>query len=104
MRLKASGNQRWFSYEAPKQSLWSAGVRRGTLLFDGRKTGNWYTGTARVFSRHCPGSPLAYHVEGPVSQNQLRVTVRGTREVYDRCQPTGRYTTDTLVFTYKHDC
>ena len=104
MRLKASGNQRWFYYEAPRQALLSGGVRRGTLLFEGRKNGDWYSGTSRVFSRHCPGAPLTYFVEGPVSSNQLRVTVHGRREVYRQCRATGRYTTDTLVFTYSHQC
>ena len=44
MRLKASGNQRWFYYEKPRTVLRAAGVRRGTLLFSGRKNGNWYSG------------------------------------------------------------
>ena len=104
MRLTATGQTRAFSYETPRQVLRDAGVRSGTLLFDGRNTGGYYTGTARVFSKFCPGSPLEYHVEGPVSNNQTKVTVRGTREVFRGCQPTGTYTTDTLVFTYSHDC
>ncbi|MBZ0162668.1 MAG: hypothetical protein K8H74_08140 [Notoacmeibacter sp.] len=104
MRLKASGNHRWFYYEHPKAQQRNSGVVRGTLLFDGRKDGNWYSGTARVFSKYCPGSPLEYFVEGPVRADQLQVTMTGTREVYNRCQPTGRYATDTLVFTYMHDC
>ena len=104
MRLQAQGNQRWLSYERPRNQLQAAGVRKGTLLFDGVKSGNWYRGTARVFSRHCPGSPLAYSVEGPVRADQLQVTVEGRREIYKQCRPTGRFTTDTLVFTYSHQC
>lgn len=104
MRLQAQGNQRWLSYERPRGVLANAGVRRGTLLFNGVKNGDWYSGTARVFSKYCPGSPLEYFVEGPVRGDQLQVTVTGTREVYQRCRPTGRYTTDTLVFTYSHQC
>ncbi len=104
MRLKASGNQRWIYYEAPKSSLLKSGVRRGTLLFNGRKSGNYYIGTARRFSKFCPGTPLEYSVEGPVRADQLQVTVFGSREVYKRCQPTGRFADDTLVFTYKHKC
>ena len=101
MRLKARGNDRWFYYEQPRAGL---AVRRGTLLFNGRKQGNWYVGTARVFSKYCPGSPQPYHVEGPVAANQLRVTVQGDREVHNRCRPTGRWTSDTLVFTYAYRC
>ncbi|WP_209011781.1 hypothetical protein [Roseibium aggregatum] len=104
MRLQAQGNQRWLSYEVPRPQLRAGGVQRGTLLFNGVKQGNWYRGTARVFSKYCPGTPLEYAVEGPVRSDQLQVTVRGTREVYDHCRPTGRYTTDTLVFTYSHQC
>jgi hypothetical protein len=101
MRLLAKGNNRAFIYESPRPGI---AVSRGTLLFDGVKSGNWYSGTARVFSKFCPGTPLEYFVEGPVRSDQLQVTVRGTREVYERCQPTGRYTTDTLVFTWLRNC
>jgi len=104
MRLKASGNQRWMYYENPRQVLRNAGVRRGTLLFNGVKRGNWYEGTARRFSKYCPGNPLEYFVEGPVRSDQLKVTVRGTREVYKQCQPTGRIASDELVFTYVRNC
>jgi len=104
MRLQAQGNERWLSYEAPRPKLRAAGVIQGTLLFNGTKSGNWYSGTARVFSKHCPGVPLEYHVSGPVRGDQLEVTVRGTRPVHRRCKPTGRVKTDTLVFTYSHQC
>ena len=104
MRLKASGNQRWMYYEIPRQALRNSGVRRGTLLFNGYKNGNWYSGTARRFSKYCPGTPLEYYVEGPVRGDQLQVTVRGTREVYKQCQPTGRVVRDELRFTYVRDC
>lgn len=104
MRLKASGNQRWMYYENPRQVLRNAGVRRGTLFFNGFKKGNWYSGTARRFSKYCPGTPLEYYVEGPVRKDQLQVTVRGTREVYKQCRPTGNIASDTLVFTYVRNC
>ena len=104
MRLEAQGNQRWIYYERPRPALRNSGVRSGTLLFNGVKNGNWYSGTARVFSRYCPGTPLEYYVEGPVRSDQLQVTVRGSREVHEQCRPTGRMTNDTLVFTYSHNC
>lgn len=104
MRLKASGNARAFYYEVPRQAIAAQGVRSGTLLFDGVKSGDWYSGTARVFSRACPGAPLEYSVEGPVGANQTKVTLRGTREIYRDCRPTGRFQTDTLVFNYSHQC
>ena len=104
MRLSASGAQRSFTYEVPRQGLASAGVRPGTLLFNGTKSGDWYSGTARVFSSACPGNPLEYYVEGPVGAGQTSVTLRGTREVYANCAATGQVTIDTLVFTYSHQC
>lgn len=104
MRLEAEGPARLFSYEKPKAGLAAAGIRKHTLLFDGEKSGNRYSGTARVFSKSCPGSPLEYHVEGPVNSSQTRVELTGEREVYENCQPTGRRTVDTLVFRYSHQC
>lgn len=104
MRLTAAGNQRAFYYEYPKQVMRGAGVIHGTLLFNGSNVNGRYSGTARVFSKYCPGTPLEYHVEGPVDRDQTRVTLRGNREVMERCQPTGRSITDTLVFTYSHQC
>ncbi len=104
MRLQANGNDRWLYYENPRAVLRQAGVYTGTLLFEGRKSGNWYSGEARVFSKYCPGDPLIYDVQGPVRADQLHVTVRGTREVYKKCQPTGQFVEDTLIFTYSHDC
>ena len=105
MRLKDRGNQRWFLYEDPrKRWMRAAGVRRGTLLFNGVKNGNSYSGTARRFSKYCPGDPLEYHVSGPVSPNQTRVTVSGNRPIHSRCRPTGAVEWDTLVFTYSHQC
>ena len=104
MRLVASGNQRWFYYENPKAVLREAGVSSGTLLFNGRKQGNYYIGIARRFSKYCPNAPLQYSVEGPVSPDQSTVTVRGSRPVHRKCAPTGRYADDTLIFTYVRDC
>ena len=104
MRLVAEGNNRWFYYENPKQVLRRAGVRQGTLLFNGRKQGNFYSGTARRFSKYCPGEALEYHVEGPVRRVQLKVTVEGRREVYKQCRQTGRKAWDSLVFTYMYKC
>jgi hypothetical protein len=104
MRLTANGQDRTFSYEQPRSTLVNAGVGRGTTLFDGVRSGNRYNGTAYVFSRDCPGSPLPYSVQGSVSRNDTQVTLTGTRPVYANCRATGRSTTDTLVFTYVSDC
>ena len=104
MRLTANGARRTFTYVQPRAVLRRAGVRRGTVLFTGRKSGNRYVGTARRFSKFCPGNPLKYSVSGPVSASQTRVTVSGSRPVHKACRPTGRNAWDTLVFTYSHRC
>ena len=104
MRLQAQGENRWFSYEIPRDALRPAGVQRRTVLFSGTNRGDWYSGWASVFSSACPGEPLEYWVEGPVLQNPLRVVMDGTREVHRNCRWTGDYATDRLVFTYRSDC
>lgn len=104
MRLSDTGSARAFTYEVPRPGLRAAGVGPGTLLFEGENLGNWYQGTAYVFSEACPGSPLGYWVEGPVGDASATVTLRGQREVHQACAPTGRWTDDTLVFTYSHAC
>lgn len=104
MRLKAQGESRWLIYEQPRQALRSAGVARGTVLFNGTNRGDWVSGLARVFSAACPGAPLEYYVEGPVMRNPLRIVMRGTREVHRNCAPTGQIVADELVFVYSHGC
>ena len=103
MRLTASGSQRSFVYDQPRAGLREVGVQPGTWLFSGHKQGDWYRGSARVFSgTGC--EPLDYPVEGPVLHNPLRVEMTGRREVYSSCVPTGQWRTDVLVFTYLYDC
>ncbi|MGP6088196.1 hypothetical protein [Antarctobacter jejuensis] len=105
MRLTAQGNSRWLWYETtPHAWQYPAGVTPGTLLFNGVKNGEWYSGTARRFSKACPGTPLEYHVEGPVLQNPLRVQITGQYQVHNNCQATGQWKQDTLVFTYMYNC
>ncbi|RIA47343.1 hypothetical protein [Dichotomicrobium thermohalophilum] len=101
MRLQADGMQRVFTYEEPRALMRRAGVTAGTVLFDGRNVGDYYIGRARRFSKYCE-SPLVYEVEGPVTDNGMRIVMRGEREVYAKgCQPTGRFVEDVLVFTYE---
>lgn len=100
IRLEAQGQERVFTYEEPRSVLRRAGVRPGTVLFDGRNEGNYYVGRARRFSRHCE-APLVYEVEGPVVGGGSRIVMRGTREVFaSGCRATGRFVEDELVFTY----
>jgi len=101
MRLQANGTQRVLTYQEPRQLMRRAGVTPGTVLFDGRNVGDYYVGRARRFSKHCE-SPLVYEVEGPVTDNGMRIVMRGQREVYaSGCRPTGRFVNDVLLFTYE---
>ena len=49
--LSANGARRQFHYQTPAADILELGVRSGTLLFDGRRNDNQYSGTAHVFSR-----------------------------------------------------
>ena len=72
------------------------GVRPGTLLFDGDRRADAYTGTARIFSRQC--GPRTYQVTGAVSDNDERVTLYGNAPRLNlACQAVG-YRQDILVF------
>lgn len=99
MVLKADGAARVFAYETPRASLRRAGVREGTVLFDGRRVGSRYEGTARVFSATC--GTLTFPVAGEVGPDERTVTVTG--EITTRgpdCSAIGTRT-ETLVFTLK---
>src|SRR5437016_4979405 len=96
--LSADGAGRRFYYQAPRAGLQEVGVQPGNLLFDGRRDGNRYSGTAYVFSKSCGG--LAYAVSGPVSSDQRSVTMYGKAPtVSTNCRVVG-YRDDVLVFTF----
>jgi hypothetical protein len=98
MRLFADGLNRRFVYEKPREGLVARGVRRGTLLFDGRKDGETYSGRSRIFSPKC--GPLEYEVSGKVAADQRRVEMTGQRPIVDdKCRVT-RTERDTLVFEF----
>src|ERR1700676_3466567 len=73
--LSATGARRQFHYQSPAADLLQIGVQPGTLLFDGRRDGDKYSGTAYVFSKAC--GARAYAVAGPVSPDQRAVTMSG---------------------------
>lgn len=98
MRLVAQGSDRWISYEAPRQGMIDQGVVSGTLFFNGRRVGNSYTGTARVFSRNCP-DPMTFPIGGTVL-NEQTIVLEGLRPVFSNCRPTGQMKNERLVFTY----
>lgn len=97
MRLEASGNGRRFYYEAPRAGMRNVGVTPGTLLFEGTRNGDVYSGTAYIFAKGC--RPAPYAVTGVVSDDDRRVAMSGQAPRVGRdCSIRGTRE-DTLVFT-----
>lgn len=99
MALFADGSARVFKYERPRQGMRDEGVTKGTVLFDGVKSGDAYEGTAYVFDRRC--GAIAYSVSGTVSSDSRRVTLTGQAPsgLDGNCQAT-RYRDDFLDFNF----
>lgn len=96
MKLVADGSRRRFLYEDPKAVLREVGVDSGTLLFDGTRTGNSYTGTARLFSPRC--GVVRYKVRGNTGEDQRSVVLSGRApQLGASCNVVG-YRDDTLMF------
>lgn len=95
--LSANGARRQFHYRTPAADLVEAGVQPKTLLFDGRRDGNKYTGTAYVFSRVCGALP--YAVAGPVSPDQRGVTMYGKAPIVDSSCSVIAHRDDVLIFS-----
>jgi hypothetical protein len=97
--LSADGAGRRFYYESPRAGLAEVGVHLGTLLFEGQKNANRYSGTAYIFSQSC--GALSYQVGGDVSPDQRTVTLYSKAPHVDSaCNVTG-YADDILTFTYR---
>lgn len=100
--IPGGGGSRRIVYEHANKSWHApAGVYNGTLLFNGTFRNGRYEGTARRFSKGCPGSPQTYYVSGPA--NSSRIVLRG-RYNTGGCAMNGRMKNDTLVFTFSHAC
>lgn len=97
--LVADGSTRKFFYAQPRPSLTALGVQSGTLLFDGRKDGDTYSGTAYIFSRDC--APSAYPVSGTVSADSRQVVMYGKAPRRNAtCEVIG-FRDDKLVFNFQ---
>ena len=99
MGLFADGQVRVFRYEQPREGMREEGVRKGTTLFEGTKSGETYEGTAYVFSQRC--GAIAYSVSGTVSTDSRQVILTGQApsRLDSNCQPTA-YRDDVLQFDY----
>jgi hypothetical protein len=94
--LEADGSNRKFSYATPKPEL---PVRAGTVVFQGTKSGNTYSGTAYGFSKKC--GTVSYPVTGVVSADEKTVTMTGTMPLFDSSCNRAGSRADTLVFTFQ---
>ncbi len=85
-------------YWTPRAGLSDVGVRRGTILFEGWRSGTLVEGTARIFTRDCGTYP--YPVEGTAFGGASTLTMTGLRPVIDgQCRVSGTRP-DTLTFTF----
>lgn len=97
-RLQSTGSNRTFRYETPRQGL---PVAPGTVLFNGYKQGNFYSGTAYVFSAKC--GAIGYPVNGPISPDQRSVTLEGNAPVRDENCRIVRREANALTFNFRDE-
>jgi len=96
--LVATGQKRQFYYQKPFWNVEQSGAKSGALLFDGRRDGNQYSGTAYIFSKRC--GAVGYQAAGPVSSDERQIVLRGQAPVRDSsCNPSS-YRDDKLVFNF----
>lgn len=90
MRLEENAKKRKFIYEEPRRSLDVAGVKRGTVLFDGEeKSDGRLAGYAKLFRKGC--NPIDYFVEGSYNKNKGEILLQGQAPIYsgNGCKITG---------------
>ena len=99
----ADQNRRTFAIKSPSASLRNEGVGVGALLFDGKRTGNTYSGKAFLYSRDCPTA--SYSVTGTVAADERSVRLAGHVPVYGQSCRVMRYEDreTLLVFHDKED-
>lgn len=73
VELEDRGNFIHIIYTKPRPGLAVAGIVRGTLLFSGKREGDFAYGIAYTFKAHCP--PAAYSVRGVFDAQQNLVLV-----------------------------
>jgi hypothetical protein len=90
MRLEENAKKRKFIYEEPRRSLNAAGVKTGTVLFDGEeKSDGRLAGYAKLFRKGC--DPVDYFVEGPYHKGKGEILLQGQAPIYsgNGCKITG---------------
>jgi hypothetical protein len=81
MTLEENGEKRKLVYKEPKEGLDKAGIRPGTVLFNGeRKANGRLAGFAKIFKGSC--NPLDYFVEGTLNERTGQIVLQGQAPVY----------------------
>jgi hypothetical protein len=90
MVLEENGKKRKLVYTEPRSTLDTAGVKRGTVLFDGEeKADGRLAGYAKLFRAGC--DPVDYFVEGSLDTSKGEILLQGQAPIYSGtgCKITG---------------
>jgi len=87
MSLSTKDSDIKISYHQPREGMVGVGVQPGTLLFEGRRSGDELVGTAYVFNTRCPKG-IPYRVSGNVIQGARQIVVTGEtpKTINSSCQ------------------
>jgi hypothetical protein len=99
--LEENGKKRKLVYAEPRGALDGAGVKRGTVLFDGEeKADGRLAGYAKLFRAGC--DPVDYFVEGSFDKSKGEILLQGQAPIYsgNGCKITG-YSDDNTASTLK---
>jgi hypothetical protein len=100
MSIQSVGDRITIYYDQPRQGMIEEGVRRGTVLFEGQRTGNRLSGKSYVFDRRC--NPVPYDDDGVVSsEREIVLSGRRVPSQLAGCQPVA-YRVDPNIF-YRRD-
>ena len=101
MVLEENGKKRKLVYAEPRGTLDTAGVKKGTVLFDGEeKTDGRLAGYAKLFRAGC--DPVDYFVEGSLDKSKGEILLQGQAPIYSGsgCKITG-YSDDNTASSLK---
>jgi hypothetical protein len=98
MKLFADGERIIVQFDAPRGGLDDAGIKSGTVLFQGTKRGNTYAGEASTFSPRC--GARAFSVTGETSADYKRFSLHGQVMVLDANCNYASTQDETLTFDY----
>jgi hypothetical protein len=81
MTFEENGEKRKLVYAEPKEGLDKAGIKKGTVLFNGeRKADGRLAGFAKIFKGNC--NSIDYFVEGTLNEQNGEIVLQGQAPVY----------------------